>query len=416
MWNPLYAWPFSVSGDVVSPKFCEECIRYRAEWIRWSNQRWALTPHNVVSQLRWIRHSSFFFKSSASACHRHSRSKGLSVYFKVVHAYDLACTPLDYDYDVCWMVKQQEKGNAKIWTTIQFSCASAIQGRVGSTISRQACWGQVWQVWQFPHLTVEGCWICWESDVLCSEVCFESLVSDLGPRDKAVVHTPQQAKRSVCARCVRNYHVRLRSTIEPTANALTLSAFSLRHLSENSWDTRSDDECFALASRLKRDHKRGLPSAADRRPNDICDRRLGIEGNTCSTKAKDQVEAYCQGYKLLKQIRLYARGLVLMSLVRSLSELFPAHEALHCTLGYSRSVDPEHSEPQDCSSYRLFLSQMTLFFGILGVRVGPIFSVLGSGGTSTTHWFFSPVLVHLAGTESPAAKDATCPQGASDRQ
>jgi len=171
-----------------------------------------------------------------------------------------------------------------------------------------------------------------------------------------------------------------------------------------------------LASRLKRDHKRGLPSAADRRPNDICDRRLGIEGNTCSTKAKDQVEAYCQGYKLLKQIRLYARGLVLMSLVRSLSELFPAHEALHCTLGYSRSVDPEHSEPQDCSSYRLFLSQMTLFFGILGVRVGPIFSVLGSGGTSTTHWFFSPVLVHLAGTESPAAKDATCPQGASDRQ
>lgn len=206
---------------------------------------------------------------------------------------------------------------------------------------------------------------------LCSEVCFESLFSDLGPRDKAVVHTPQQAKRSVCARCVRNYHVRLRNTFEPTANALTLSAFSLRHLSENSWDTRSDDECFALASRLKRDHKRGLPSAADRRPNDICDRRLGIEGNTCSTKAKDQVEAYCQGYKLLKQIRLYARGLVLMSLVRSLSELFPAHEALHCTLGYSRSVDPEHSEPQDCSSYRLFLSQMTLFFGILGVRVGP---------------------------------------------
>ena len=52
---------------------------------------------------------------------------------------------------------------------------------------------------------------------------------------------------------------------------------------------------------------------------------------------------------------LYARGLVLLSLLRSLSELFPAHEALnYCTLGYSRSVDPEHSEPQDCSSYRLF--------------------------------------------------------------
>lgn len=166
-----------VSGDVVSAKFSEECISYRAEWIRWSNQRWALTPLNVVSQLRWIRHSSFFFKSSASACHRHSRSKGLSVYFKVVHAYDLACTPLDYD--VCWMVKQQKKGNAKIWTTIQFSCASAILGRVGSTISRQACWGQVWQVWQFSHLKVEGCWIRYRCSVAHCALRFALNLSSL---------------------------------------------------------------------------------------------------------------------------------------------------------------------------------------------------------------------------------------------
>ena len=85
---------------------------------------------------------------SASACHRHSRSKGLSVYFRVGHTYKLAV--------LHWTLNDE---------------AAKVMPRFVQTFSSFPVHQPFWVVWGlqfrdklsgvnfFSDLKVEGCWI-----------------------------------------------------------------------------------------------------------------------------------------------------------------------------------------------------------------------------------------------------------------